>query len=194
MGCRRLIVRSRGGGDSPFEPSREGLTEPHPHACDFRRSAVADVTASPEPGTPRRALSSPHASLNAQERRSRLLMDECGPYCGHARPMVKATMNPRTAISPAYKCARSNASGIMVSAIITKIAPAATAVMTATVTGEADSRDKAPRSPARPLAMAMPHQIAKTYLAVRPLLFMPAALESPSGRLEMKIAARTGTP
>ena len=40
-------------------------------------------------------------------------------------------------ISPVHACVRSNASGIIVSAIMARIAPAATAVITATASGGA---------------------------------------------------------
>jgi len=53
---------------------------------------------------------------------------------------------PQRVIRPVATCARSNASGIIVSAIIVRIAPAATAVMAATVAADACCRVSAPSS------------------------------------------------
>ncbi len=49
---------------------------------------------------------------------------------------AKAARNPRTVINPAKSRASSNASGIIVSVSIAKIAPAATAVVPAIISGE----------------------------------------------------------
>ncbi|MDB5824065.1 MAG: hypothetical protein JWR21_2769 [Herminiimonas sp.] len=49
---------------------------------------------------------------------------------------MNATRNPATVINPAKSCASSNASGIIVSTSIARIAPAATAVVAATISGE----------------------------------------------------------
>jgi hypothetical protein len=51
--------------------------------------------------------------------------------------MVKATRHPSEVMTPVQVRVRSNASGIIVSAIMVRIAPAATAVMTAIASGGA---------------------------------------------------------
>lgn len=63
------------------------------------------------------------------------------PRPGRSQPpsfdSTKAAKNPVTVINPAYSCTVSNASGSMVSEIIARIAPAATACVAATTAGEA---------------------------------------------------------
>jgi len=77
--------------------------------------------------------------------------------------MANATMNPTTAIRPVIKRVLSKASGIMcLDHLIARIAPAAAAVMTVSVAGDAESREKAPSNPANPLTTAMPDHTAKT--------------------------------
>lgn len=49
---------------------------------------------------------------------------------------AKAAMKPKTVMKPAKSCAASNASGIIVSASIARIAPAAIAVAAAAMEGE----------------------------------------------------------
>ena len=56
---------------------------------------------------------------------------------GQARVRANAARKPSVVMRPVHACVRSNASGIIVSAIIVRIAPAATAVMTATTCGGA---------------------------------------------------------
>ncbi len=80
------------------------------------------------------------------------------------------------------------------SAIIARIAPAATAVITAMSCGETPSSSRLPSAADRPLATAIAPHTPNTYLAPRPACFMPATLESPSGTFEMTTAASMVTP
>ena len=67
-----------------------------------------------------------------------------------------------TVISPAASCATAKASGIIVSASIARIAPAATAVVAATTSGEKSCKTEQPAHAAIPEAMAMLVQTPNT--------------------------------
>src|SRR5436190_5248348 len=58
------------------------------------------------------------------------------PYGGAIFVRTNAARNPITVITPDQLCASSKASGIMVSASMLRMAPAATAVVAATTSGE----------------------------------------------------------
>lgn len=72
----------------------------------------------------------------ARFRRIRFVMLKDQPV----RSMAKAMRNPIVVMNPVRMWVSSNASGSIVSAIIARMAPAATAVMTAMRTGEAPSK------------------------------------------------------
>ena len=108
------------------------------------------------------------------------------------RLIAKAVRKPTVVIRPVQAWVFSNASGIMVSAIMVRIAPAATAVITALDLG----RRAAEQHVAEQRGQAAGHGDRRSRRrrrtgAERPLRFMPAALERPSGTLEMKTAAST---
>ena len=67
-----------------------------------------------------------------------------------------AARNPTTVIRPAKSWASSKASGIIVSASMARIAPAATAVVAATRSGDVPAKATKPASDARPEATAIP--------------------------------------
>src|SRR5699024_12645957 len=106
---------------------------------------------------------------------------------------VSAARKPRVASNPVYRDSSANAAGIMVSAIIARIAPAARAWTADRAAGGAPSSSAKPASEASPEASAIAPQIPKTYRRLRPARFQPALLESPSGTLEMNTAANIGT-
>src|SRR5215212_7911760 len=76
----------------------------------------------------------------------------------------------------------------MVSAIMAKIAPAATASVAATTTGENPEKMLYPARLAIDEMTAMPDHRPNTYVPDRPAFFMPAALDNPSGTFERNIA------
>src|SRR5699024_8790899 len=116
------------------------------------------------------------------------------PRCPHPIACrVSAARKPRVATSPVYRDSSANASGIMVSAIIARIAPAARALTTERAAGGAPSSSAKPASEASPEASAIAAQIPNTYRRLRPARFQPALLERPSGTLEMNTAANIGT-
>ena len=111
------------------------------------------------------------AKIRNQVRRSLTVAIEAFPPLAHCRysvPMIDAATKPSTVIRPVHSSVRAKASGIIVSATIARIAPAATAVITATVAAEPPPSSSAPRAPATPLARAMPPQTPNTYAADRP--------------------------
>src|SRR4051794_31715804 len=109
----------------------------------------------------------------------------------HRSPSLDSTnavRNPATVISPAKLWADANASGIIVSTNIVRIAPAATAVVAAITFGEKCRNTAYPTSAAMPLTTAITPHTPNTYCFDRPALRMPAELESPSGMFDRKIA------
>lgn len=74
---------------------------------------------------------------------------------------MKAQRKPAAVISPAYSRAVSYASGIMVSACMARIAPAATAVAAAINSGLAPVRAKLPTNAAVPDRTAIPPHTPK---------------------------------
>src|SRR5512140_552272 len=69
-----------------------------------------------------------------------------------------------------------------------RMAPAATAVVAATSSGETPRNSVYPTHAAMPEAIVIAIHTPNTYSAERPAFFMPAALDRPSGMLERKIA------
>jgi len=99
---------------------------------------------SPNPHAPTGPIRSRMRECN-QERSprcpgGRYFLQDCADLCQtSAYPSLLSTKDvrkPATVIKPAQLCATSNASGIMVSASIARIAPAATAVVAATTSEE----------------------------------------------------------
>src|SRR3954462_10608211 len=97
--------------------------------------------------------------------------------------------NPITVMSPAKSCSCANASGIMVSTSIDKIAPAATAMVAAITLALKCRKAVYPTNAAIPEITAIAPHTPNTYLRERPACFIPAELESPSGTFERKTAA-----
>lgn len=87
-----------------------------------------------------RIIQWPTAILRASSPKQRGTMDKSASRCGRTHPASLLSRNahkkPHTVIKPAKSWASSNASGIIVSANIARIAPAATAVVPAITSGE----------------------------------------------------------
>src|ERR1051326_6015388 len=102
---------------------------------------------------------------------------------------TKAAKNPSTVINPAKSWAASNASGIIVSASMARIAPAATAVVAAITSTEKLLKSTYPRYDANAEMTAIAVHTPKTYFGERCAFFIPDELDSASGMFEIKIAA-----
>ncbi|TXJ04110.1 MAG: hypothetical protein E6Q27_08900 [Aeromicrobium sp.] len=77
------------------------------------------------------------AGAFAPQHMASLVSDVVGTATAYMRLTVNARANPSVVMSPEYICVPSKASGNIVSAIIAKIAPAATAVIAAITSGVA---------------------------------------------------------
>src|SRR5436190_6250333 len=94
---------------------------------------------------------------------------------------ASATTNPTVVTTP---------TGIIVSASIVRIAPAANASTNATTFGEECWKSPYPAREARPETSAMAIHIQRILARLQPLAARPAVEEMDSGRLEMKTAVR----
>jgi hypothetical protein len=93
-------------------------------------------------------------------------------------------------MTPASMPPCSYASGIIVSASIVRIAPAAKVSTNATVFGDAPWNRLYPASDARPEIRVIPDQRSSSREAGQPAARSPAVDEIDSGRFEMNTAAR----
>src|ERR687886_2648862 len=102
---------------------------------------------------------------------------------------MNATVKPAMAASPILLPPSSKASGIIDSANITRIAPAANDIATDMANGLALERTAKPIAvDIVPTITAIDH-IANTYFLLLPFDFMPSVEARPSGKFEIKIAA-----
>ena len=104
------------------------------------------------------------------------------PMVMEASPWFITALAAGAVLKPVTYGRCSNASGIMASATMARMAPAAMAVMTAMVAGDADCSVRYPTSADTPLTSAIPPQTPKTYQTLRPARFRSwaAALGQPS--------------
>src|SRR6478735_4961842 len=103
-------------------------------------------------------------------------------------------MKPRTVTSPTSRPACSTASGIIVSASMVRIAPAANAWVPATTSGDALPSAPYPTAAATVDAAVTAAHSPKTCAGLRPEAISPADADIDSGMLERKTAASTATP
>src|SRR5690242_6483126 len=138
--------------------------------------AVAD------PGDPRQT------SIEAHARGRRRHPDRMKRYSSALRP--NATANPIVVTTPTSGPACSNASGIIVSASIVRIAPPAKARTTATTVGEALSKIVNPITDATPETAATSVQRPRMRLAAQPERANPLVAAIASGMFESATATK----
>jgi hypothetical protein len=102
---------------------------------------------------------------------------------------INATAKPVIAASPILLLPSSKASGIIDSANITRIAPAANDIAIDIIAGLVFDKTAKPIAvDIVPITTAIDHS-ASMYFLVRPFAFIPWVEAKPSGKFEMKIAA-----